>query len=184
MKYMVNPKPSIDNIGNAIREKLNTSTTYTIDQMPDAIRSIGGSGESSSGGTHTVNFSLETDYNGDGGSIDEYGFYYNPFISAQDSETAIAKFDEVIEYFAAGYQVEISLYDHYANQTHYGVVTQIFDHSDSPGIYTCIDSWNSKEYEVSGEGFIAMIHLTNGAGSYINFPLVATKGMVVGRGGT
>ena len=184
MKYMINPKSSIDSIGEAIREKLNTNTQYTIEQMPEAIRSINDNSGGSSGGTHTVNFSLETDYNENSGSIDEYGLSYNPFISAQDSETAIAKFDEVIEYFAAGYQVKISLYNHHENQTHYGVVTQIFDHSDSPGIYKCIDSWNSKEYEVSGEGFIAMIHLTDGAGRYINFPLVATKGMVVERGGT
>lgn len=88
MKYMVNSKPSIDNIGNAIREKLNTSTTYTIDQMPDAIRSIETGSSGGSGQIHTIN----------NVSIIRLEDCYEPALDQN-------LFNEIVEYYAAGYQV-------------------------------------------------------------------------------
>jgi len=88
MKYMVNPKSSIDNIGEAIREKLNTSTTYTIDQMPDAIRSIETGSSGGNGQIHTIN-NVSIIYQDD----------------CQNKTLDQNLFNEIVEYYAAGYQV-------------------------------------------------------------------------------
>ena len=37
-------KSKLNNIGDAIRDRLDSTTKYTLDEMPDKIRSISGGG--------------------------------------------------------------------------------------------------------------------------------------------
>ena len=107
--YIIYPEQGIINISNAIKEKKGISTTnkkYTINEMPDAIRSIN---DSSGSGTvdekvHTMNFDIFNDAPDINDLTDnEYlqGYYENNiFISKQHLR-------EIFEYYSAGYKVEI-----------------------------------------------------------------------------
>ena len=181
MKYVINEEQTLSNIADAIRTKTGSTSPIAIQDIPQAIIDIDIGG---SGGTHEVNFTLD-DFSIVTGSLGEYGSYNNPFaqIPNSEDETVVAKYDEVIEYFSAGYQVQINILDENNNKTYSGMVTDIFDY-DSEIRYMGVVNWNSIECGVEGAGFVAMIHIIDSLDVHINYPFIATKGYVFSYEGT
>lgn len=101
-KYVIYPEQSIKDISEAIKEKrgIASDRNFTVSQMPAAIRAINSGGGSSSGGAHRMTFDIFTDYsNLSGDERDCDGSHV--FISEEH-------YNEILEYYAAGYQVIIT----------------------------------------------------------------------------
>lgn len=103
--YSINPEQDIIAIADAIRSKNGSSNTYKVNEMPEAIRRIGGE----SGGTveaHVMTFDFTQD------DLD-YTINYPDATTGDNSENfdsfyiSAQHFNEIIEYYSAGYRVEI-----------------------------------------------------------------------------
>lgn len=120
MRYVVNTEASITAIADAIRAQTGSSEEMTVAEMPTEIASISG------GGVHTVNV------NGNDCSFHDFDPTNGGLGSFQASSSQASVFNEIIEYFAAGYQVVINLT--YNNKTYDCFVFDIYNHEDDPYI--------------------------------------------------
>ena len=110
MNYVIYPEQGIINISDAIKEKKGISSSnkkYTINEMPDAIRSINNNGsDENDEKTHVMNFNMFND----SGSDDCHSYSNNDDIYYYNSEVIFISeehFREIVEYYSAGYRVEI-----------------------------------------------------------------------------
>lgn len=182
MKYVLNKESTITSIINAVEEK-SGEEDVSIKDVANIIANLPSGG----GGVHEINCTTDDFYFHIGG-INRDGYMCNPIAilpdpTAENYETVLALYNEVIEYVAAGYQVQLNITDNYDDTTVTGTVIDIFDY-DSEVTYLTRNYWADDQNGIMGAGFIATIISTDYSNNTISFPLLVTKGTVSSHGGT